>query len=247
MSKRNKNNSIIFLTTLSVYLGLVLVGAPAVLSQAALTRNFDVRDEIEVKDDLDKKPDGWEESKNRADEDFQSAESGDEAFSAYAEIVKNLIEASRRANPKNFSYTEKAKSDANGAFSVEYVSFTKFADTETATRPIFQTINRELKKLFKQFPANANSFDSNLTASFQSDEQGFTLTTKFLQADGDAAQKLFAVFSADLERFKLDAAGKKVSCAVIENTQASVENNFFVVKTRLARGSLDALFEKSAN
>ncbi|MCA1625082.1 MAG: hypothetical protein LC778_15035 [Acidobacteria bacterium] len=28
MSKRSKNNSIIFLTTLSVYLGLVLVGAP---------------------------------------------------------------------------------------------------------------------------------------------------------------------------------------------------------------------------
>ena len=58
MSQRNKNNSIIFLTTLSVYLGLVLVGGAMspVLAQAALTRNFDIQDEIEVKDDLDKKP-----------------------------------------------------------------------------------------------------------------------------------------------------------------------------------------------
>lgn len=57
MSERNKNNRIIFLTTLSVYLGLALVGGvhtPSVLAQAA--RNFDVQDEIEVKDDSGKKP-----------------------------------------------------------------------------------------------------------------------------------------------------------------------------------------------
>ena len=59
MKGKNKNNSIVFLTTLSVYLGLVLVGGatPSVLAHAALTKNFDVQDEIEVKDDLDKKPD----------------------------------------------------------------------------------------------------------------------------------------------------------------------------------------------
>ena len=63
MTTRNKNNSIIFLTTLSVYLGLVLVGGtPSVLTYAALTRNFDIQNEIEVKDDLDNKP---EDDKNR--------------------------------------------------------------------------------------------------------------------------------------------------------------------------------------
>jgi hypothetical protein len=58
VKERNKNNSIIFLTTLSVYLGLVLVGGAMspVLAQAATTRNFNIQDEIEVKDDLDKKP-----------------------------------------------------------------------------------------------------------------------------------------------------------------------------------------------
>ena len=40
-----------------MYLGLVLAGAtPQVLAQAAMTRQFNVKDEVEVKDELDKKP-----------------------------------------------------------------------------------------------------------------------------------------------------------------------------------------------
>lgn len=57
MNAKKNNNSILFLTTLGVYLGLVLVGATPVLGHAALTRNFELQDEIEVRDDLDKKPD----------------------------------------------------------------------------------------------------------------------------------------------------------------------------------------------
>lgn len=56
MSERRTQNSILFLTTLGVYLGLVLVGATPVLGHAATTRNFELLDEIEFKDDLDKKP-----------------------------------------------------------------------------------------------------------------------------------------------------------------------------------------------
>ena len=59
MSNRKNYNSIVFLTTLSLYLGLVLAGGttPTVLAQAATTRNFDIKSEIVVEDDLDKKPD----------------------------------------------------------------------------------------------------------------------------------------------------------------------------------------------
>lgn len=55
-----KNNSILFLTTIGVYLGLMLVGgaAPQVFAHGALTRYFELQDEIEVTDDLEKKPDG---------------------------------------------------------------------------------------------------------------------------------------------------------------------------------------------
>jgi len=58
VEKRKGQNSILFLTTLGVYLGLVLVGAtPQVLANAATTRSFDIRDEIEFQDKLDKDPD----------------------------------------------------------------------------------------------------------------------------------------------------------------------------------------------
>jgi hypothetical protein len=57
LNNRKNQNSILVLATLGVYLGLVLAGAtPQVLANAAMTRQFDVKDEIEVKDDLDKKP-----------------------------------------------------------------------------------------------------------------------------------------------------------------------------------------------
>lgn len=55
MTNRKNYNSILFLT---VYLGLVLVGAtPQVLAHAASNSLFDLRNEIEFKEDLDKKPD----------------------------------------------------------------------------------------------------------------------------------------------------------------------------------------------
>lgn len=58
MSNSKNYNSIFFLTTLSVYLGLVLVGGSVpVMAQAALTQRFEILHEIEAEDDLDKNPD----------------------------------------------------------------------------------------------------------------------------------------------------------------------------------------------
>jgi hypothetical protein len=55
MTNRKNYNSILFLT---VYFGLVLVGgSPHVLAHAATNALFDIRNEIESKDDWDNKPD----------------------------------------------------------------------------------------------------------------------------------------------------------------------------------------------
>lgn len=58
MAKVKNHNSLVFFTTLGVYLSLVLVGGPApqVFAHGALTRNFEITEEAEVKDDLDKDP-----------------------------------------------------------------------------------------------------------------------------------------------------------------------------------------------
>jgi hypothetical protein len=58
LSKQKAQNPILVLATLGVYFGLLMSGAaPSVLANAALTRPFDVKDEIELLDDLDTKPD----------------------------------------------------------------------------------------------------------------------------------------------------------------------------------------------
>jgi hypothetical protein len=57
LTTRKNQNSILVLATLGVYLGLVLVGAtPQVLAQAAMTRQFNIKDEVEFAEDLYKKP-----------------------------------------------------------------------------------------------------------------------------------------------------------------------------------------------
>ncbi len=76
MTTKRPQNSILVLATLGVYLGLVLAGAtPQVLANAAMTRQFDVKDEIEYKEDLDTKPDRTvaEFSANEADENVTRA------------------------------------------------------------------------------------------------------------------------------------------------------------------------------
>lgn len=53
------NNKALFITALGVYFGLMLSGAVpnALARQAAVSRSFDIRDEIEFSDDFDRDPD----------------------------------------------------------------------------------------------------------------------------------------------------------------------------------------------
>jgi hypothetical protein len=82
---RKSQNSVIFLTTLGVYIGLLMVGAtPGIVAQqaGAMTRNFDVTDEIEVRDDLDENPDAFS-----APELLDDAGKWSEFARAYANFV----------------------------------------------------------------------------------------------------------------------------------------------------------------
>ena len=80
-----------------MYLGLVLVGAtPAALSQAAMTRQFDIKSEIEYKDDLDNKPDEpFKESEEKVDElDLLD-------FRQYAGTVTSFVKGYYQTEVKN--------------------------------------------------------------------------------------------------------------------------------------------------
>src|SRR5215204_364533 len=109
MSNRKNYNSIVFLTTLSVYLGLVLVGGatPSVLAQAATTRDFNIKNEIVVEDDLDKKPD---DSVSESVEQFQDALDSDFITGSILALLDDL---------KKLKQIEKY--DGEQRFEIEYL------------------------------------------------------------------------------------------------------------------------------
>jgi hypothetical protein len=238
MTTRKNYNSIVFLTTLSVYLGLVLVGAPAtVLAQAALTGRLEVKDKIEKRDDLDKKPD------DVADEKVQSLESGNRVILDYAEVVKVLFEASWQADTKRFTYECEAKSDYAGKLQAKRFFFTNFEQNEPNTRQIFHTTHSVLFKLFSLFPVKTSYDESNVIVSFKLSDKGFTTESKFLQKDGSDTQELLSAYNASLERLKREIVNKR-QALILKHTEVLTENNQFVIVTRLPRGSLDTLLAK---
>jgi hypothetical protein len=107
LGNKKSQNSIVFLTTLGVYLGLLIVGAsPGVLAQqAAMTRNFDVNDEIEAKDDLDRDPNGCDEVLAEA------IELAPEGLSEYAGILQDIASTLVRYEADDRSAYQEAGAD----------------------------------------------------------------------------------------------------------------------------------------
>jgi hypothetical protein len=240
MTTRKNYNSIVFLTTLSVYLGLVLVGAPVpVLAQAALTSRFEVKDRIEKRDDLDKNPD------DAVEEKIQSAKFGNRVILDYAEVVSALLEASRQANPNGFSYEFETKSDTAGKLQLKRVRFTNLNAVEIDRWQIFHKINSESDKLFNFFPAQTSYDESNVAANFKLSDKEFTVESKFLQKDGSDVQELSSTYNASLERLRREIVNE-CQALILKHTEILAENNQFVIVTRLPRGSLDALLAKDS-
>ncbi len=75
-----------------MYLGLVLAGAtPQVLAQAAMTRQFNVKDEVEVKDNLDKKPDNVTTDSTEISETDRKITKSVERFLAEFKTIDSLV------------------------------------------------------------------------------------------------------------------------------------------------------------
>jgi len=232
VSKKNKHNSIIFLTTLSVYLGLVLVGAPPILTHAALTRNFDVQNEIEVKNDLDNEPEN-EEIENLSKDDFPAL------FAQFLSEIREKVKSGKISLPlqTDFNVTESfEKSEfgggGGGGSSVsnrDLDNFIQSAINQKFLPKAFDLADAEGKSKSLKISLEANSADLSLKISF-----------------GKSNAKQFAEF---LNR-EFTSSAIKVEDAltkqIYENTSVMSENNQVFIVIRLPRGTLDALLTDSA-
>ncbi len=245
MSQRNKNNSIVFLTTLSVYLGLVLIGAPPVLAQAALTRNFDIQNEIEVKDDLDKKPKNNDEL-NDGVELIQQLNIA-KAINNFLDDLKKL-ESIGKFNPKtDWNFSHKVWLQEFGATN----SSSKNSDIynpwlETAVRQLISTTEPEYLSSISDYLPNCNGESCRETAvEIESNGNEFSLTFSFTKSSFDQAKVAAIAFNKVFVSQKI-ALKKTANLPIYENTKVTSENNQVFIVTRLPRGSLDELLKQDA-
>ena len=241
MSNHKNYNSIAFLTTLSICLGLVLIGAPPMLSRAALTRDFDVTNEIEVKDDLDNKPDK-EEFENLAKEDFPSL------FAQLLNEIKAEVETRKISLPiqANFSLNitsirfgnEDNNSGGGGGGSG--------IGSSSNSNPLLDAlIQNAIDKNFEPKAFELADFDSEKSKRVKIEIQANAADWMLKISFGKMNAEKFAEF---LNReFLSSAASAKdtLTKQIYQNTTLSSENNQVFIVTRLPRASIDEFLARS--
>jgi len=249
VSKKANHNSIIFLTTLSVYLGLVLVGGAAapVLAHSAMTRGFDIKNEIVFEDDLDKKPDD--------DENLDFAQSLESYFDNVEDFLKDL---------KKLQKIEK--------FNLDYDKFdvveSGFVPCNVDGDPIRQSTQKvrvnnrwleaavtDARYRFENYNFLSDCLDNgefekhtstSSTLKFSYNENGLNLEISAPKLTKQRADFLAEKFNQAAKVYEIDEASNLI-LKIHENTSFKSENNQVFIVTRLPRGSIDALLaEKDA-
>lgn len=149
MTNRKSYNSILFLT---VYLGLVLVGGSShVFAHAATNSLFDLRNEIEFKEDLDNKPDDSLAGIKTDEENVQS-------FVEYIKLVSDSIKTYRAETSQSFLQEDisakigELKSNKNSLLSkLNFNSNFKVKNIALETSAFNQSLNFQLCKS-RKFP-----------------------------------------------------------------------------------------------
>ena len=225
MNNRNKNNSIVFLTTLSVYLGLVLVGAPTVLAQSVLTGNSGIQTEIEVRD-----------NKKLSENDFPLL---------FVEFLNEIKQAVRDGKitlplPTDFGAAGDFEIVASGIGSGGAVG----ANVNDAR--LEEILRDAINKQFYPKAAALADFNKDKSKTIRiylaADDSDLMLKVSFGKNKAERFAKItnreFSAMAASVK--------DKTAKQVYENTVATAENNQVSIVTRLPRGSLDELFKQDA-
>ena len=227
MSNRKNYNSIVFLTTLGVYLGLMLGGgvAPSVLAQAATTRDFDIKSEIVVEDDLDKKP-------NEKD------------LTAYVSLYRELYKLAKDFKEKN---RETLRGDYEFNCSVFFSSdLSEIVQCKGGSGLFSGVFIKPIKNIGKLFPHNSDEKLEKAQINLILSDADFFLKTSLMQDSDWQANQFAEFYNNSLSKIKLQELNNP-QINFYQNIKITNENNQIFIVTRLPRGSIDPLpVEKSA-
>lgn len=247
MNNRKNYNSIVFLTTLSVYLGLVLVGGatPSVLGQAATTRNFDIKSEIVVEDDLDKKPDGTSDLSEQIQHAINSKFIADSVLRLLDDLEK-LKQIEKYDGEQRFEIECLFQREAGfDAYRLDKLEGTGDKELLTACKTQILYVADKFQNVN---PFNFYSYDDSLKAKVTNTKVKFlyengqlSLQVTFKQKSSEEAQKLAGFFNQAFDYLSASKELDNYERLIYQKTKANTENNQIFIVTRLPRGSIDAL------
>ncbi|HUR98002.1 MAG TPA: hypothetical protein VMZ26_08070 [Pyrinomonadaceae bacterium] len=241
-NNRKANNSILFLTTLGVYLGLVLVGGPApqVFAHGALTRNFELQDEIEVHDDLEKKPDNETAGLSIS-------------IKTYLEDVELFLSSLRKLGENGkfdptrdaFEVTQTTLLPCVAANNVGSYTANTFDLKNDLLRPSLERFSKLLTDGYSLADCVPSSRfgGTEVTSSkftFKLDDGALSVEVSVQKASPEIARRV----SEDLRKVFANftpTAGELARLKIFENTTFKSNNDQVLVITRLPRAGLESL------
>ncbi len=242
MSQRNKNNSIVFLTTLSVYLGLVLVGGatPQVLAQIENSQrtiqssvkptNSEIKRFIEYKyaEKLKEFAEGTfvrieivklQSPEEILDERFYAKAT---TFAPYIDEDGELLEAGYIDSDNNVQWMLAAQAGIMANVGLELLDHFSDLSKQNVKKSVFQNSI--------QIILDNSEYKSELVINKSSNQRAESLASWLKEANE------YLILNSK------DAFAKRV----YENTQITSINNQVFIVTRLPRGSLDELLKQDA-
>ena len=246
MNARKNNNSVLFLATLGVYLGLVLAGAtPQVLANAAMTRSFDVKDEIEVNDNLDKKPD---DERSPVTVSVQIYLEDVEYFLASLGRLQNRGKFDPKKDTFNVAQTTLlpcVDSNLAGRYTP-----TRFDNSNENSRSALDYFSRGMTYGYSLGDCVANGEFKGIDAvdsrfDFHLDAKAFAVNIAVKKQSNQRALELQRELESVLSLYT-SRDSSPLRKQILASTTFRAENDQVFVITRLPRGSLDTLLASDA-
>ena len=224
MSSRKSQNSILFLATLGVYLGLVLTGATPVLGHAATSRQFDIRDEIEFADEFDNKPDD------------------EKTLEVYASALESIFRVSSEIANTNPNYS------GGRPYSFEGVVFATPRNELQLTFKGNSVVSRRYTPQFEELYstlAHGTGLDKRqVRVAFNVTGQEFEFSVGFTPEAGVSPAAAATSLSSIIPTLRARTTAARA--LIYENTRISARDSQVFIVTRLPRAGLEQLLSNGA-
>ena len=236
MIQRNKNNSIIFLTTLSVYLGLVLVGAtPSVLAQTANS----VKTECE-----------WIELGKEAHKNFSKLGIDGNFISFLPSQIEHAFNEKDLTGFFNLDVLLTFSAEGHPKYNLSIETDKHYSgSSQSKADELFESAARIAENFGWDKCVAGQKNCSPLKLKVKSDNREFNVELSFSQTSEKQAKDFAEAYQLliDSEICRCRDCGKDDYAKLLtDNTKAFSENNQVFIITRLPRGSLDELFKQNA-